>query len=380
MANQKLKRKLVEYISENGKGELTWIELYDKFPFRGKKITKDQKGDSARKAFDNAIKRQNREALSKEIDVNGFELNSMWGNMENPQVSYKRSKGKINTEDLQEIINNLDFKVPPRHTKQLKEKGSQILAWTDQHVGMDAVGNIFKKEWTLKKCYANADELIRKAKKGTHVYLPCLGDFTDGLGGKTARGGHSLPQNMNDKEMFKNGLELLLYVIEGIAKKSNLTVYFLTNSNHPNVTDYNIGLAAQKIVELRHDNVTFHNCEDFITHAAIEGKDYLFSHGYDEGLMSRGFPRFLTGPHIEKIKNYIMFHKLDYPTLMRGDLHQFTDIDYEHFRDIIVPAFSSPSGWISINFFSNNHGGFVEGDFSDPDGVAYKFVRFQEAA
>lgn len=380
MTNSKIKLKFIDYILEEGKGDLGWIDLYNKFPFEGKKISNSKKSDLARHAFNAANKKQNTRELSGEYDTSGMVLNSIWGNMDKPQASFKRVKGKIDKTGLQEILDDLEYRVPPRHTKQLKVKGSQILAWTDQHVGMYAVGNIFKVEWGLKEMYRRADRFISKAIKGTHVHIPCLGDFTDGLGGKTARGGHHLPQNLSDKEMFKYGLELLLYVIEGIAKKSNVTVYFLTNSNHPGVTDFNIGHAAEKIVELRHDNVTFKNCEDFITHAKIEGKDYLFTHGYDEGMQSRGFPRFLGGPHVEKIKNYIMYHKLEYPTLMRGDLHQFTDVDYEHFRDIIVPAFSSPSGWISINFFSNNQGGFVEGDFSDPDGVAYKFVRFKEAA
>jgi len=48
--NDNLKNQLIQYLRKEGKTD-TWVNLYNKFPFRGKNITNKQKSDTVRKLF-----------------------------------------------------------------------------------------------------------------------------------------------------------------------------------------------------------------------------------------------------------------------------------------------------------------------------------------
>lgn len=411
------KEKIIEELLEKGKGDRKWYEIFDMFKVSN--ISNKKKSDKVRGIYNRYVKenkntqsptrqtRQTKKSLSEifpeilgefdsviqdtidkmdyeekveerdEINPNkGLILKSRKQTAKGLWVEeWERPKdAPIEDIDIQEIINSLEFDIPVLNTKKIEPIKEQMISISDVHLGMSSEGNLFKMDWCLEEFYKRLDKVIEEALPNHHITLCVLGDYTDGFEGKTARGGHTLPQNMNDKEMLKHGVEGLVYLLDGIAKKSNVTCYFLTNSNHPGITDFSISYAMENICELRYSNVKFNTCEDFITPVRIVETDYLLTHGYDSEYLGRGLPRFLSPKEIGKIRTMKEHHNLKYPTLLRGDKHEFTDVDYVHFRDIMCPAFSSPSGWISVNFFSKNNGGFLTATYSPKP--SYCFNRF----
>ena len=394
-----IKQQLIDFLLKNGKPK-SWKKTYDLYPFLGKDLNNKKKSDKVRGIYRTLMK----SSLSKDIIISnksilencptvqeilnekkdmkdGLTLKSKWQNAAGVWLeSYKVSEVESKKEEInyQEIINNLDYSIPKLPLQTTKPKNTtRLISITDIHLGMSSEGNIFNKEWCLKEYYKRLDEVIESIEIGEDIVLTVLGDFTDGLDGKTNRGKHKLPQNLNDEEMFEEGLKSLLYLLDRLSAKSNTVLtYFLTNSNHPGVTDHNISVAMENITPLRFSNCKWLTCKEFITPINVSGVDYLLTHGYDSKLMSRNTPRFYSDKEINKFRSIVDYYKLDKPTILRGDLHQFTHVDYDHFQDLLVPAFSSPSGWIAINFFSQNNGGFVTATYQDSV-PSYTFHKFK---
>jgi UDP-2,3-diacylglucosamine pyrophosphatase LpxH len=383
-----IKQELINFLVKHGKPK-SWKKTYDLFPYLGE-ITNKQKSDYVRLLFKNITKMSSDLALTPKESVpndttkvpSNLILKSRWQGPSGDWLESYKNIGIDSQEQkvsLQEIINNLDFKSIPVFKNTFKGEGSnneKLICITDVHLGMSAEGNIFNKKWCLGEYYKRLNEVISKVERGDNVTLTVLGDFTDGLKGRTARGGHKLPQNLSDEEMFAEGLTSLVYLMDALSSISKkVTVYFLINSNHPGVTDHNISKSIEKFHRNRWKNINWVTCGDFITPVEISGHDYLLTHGYDDSLMMRGLPRFYADKEINKLRNITEHYNLNKPTILRGDLHQYTNVDYDYFQDIIVPAFSSPSGWISINFFSRNNGGFLIGTFNEqkPSYTLFKF-------
>ena len=270
-------------------------------------------------------------------------------------------KKKPESLDVESIIKGIDLNSFKKATHGIIETNeTKIYCITDLHIGMSTRGSMYSQEWNKTELYKRLDTLISYIDTSKAIVINQLGDFTDGMRNKTARGGNDLVQNMNDKEQFETGLNAIMYVLKSIAQSGvSVKVNWVTNSNHPYVLDYLIGLAAKRLCAAQWDNVEFNVLEDFISITGQDGHNFALSHGYDEEFMKKGLPLFLSPEHRNRLIKFFAQKRVDNPILLRGDRHQYKDVANDYFRDIVVPAFSPPSGWISVNFMSNNAGGFL---------------------
>jgi len=236
------------------------------------------------------------------------------------------------------------------------------LVITDIHIGMDVNKDgysLYDGEWNEDILFKRLGELVNHTinnKKSNTLIIQDLGDYLDGFDGFTTRGGHKLPQNMDNQGMFDIGLKFKIALID------NLIPYFdkiqfvnICNDNHAGSFGYVVNSAFKAYIELKYpNNIEVINQRKFIDHYIVKNRCFILTHGKDDKSLKFGFKPILDSPQIEKIKNYIDEYKLyQYQVeFSKGDSHQLmfdftssTAFEYQNFG-----AFSPPSDWVKTNF------------------------------
>jgi len=279
---------------------------------------------------------------------------------------------EVNTH-LEDIIQKYIKPIEPRepHIFRINDELEWFdrLVITDVHIGMsvngygdplydgvwDSVELLRRLEITVQHCVNN--------KKSNELYIDDLGDFLDGLGGQTTRGGHPLPQNMNDKEAFDLALKFKLTLIESLLEHYD-TIHLnnITNDNHAGVFGYFAASAVKQILETKYTNVFVNNVKRFIDHYKVDNHTFIISHGKDSEALKFGFKPVLDAKQAEKIDQYCKEHRLydgNFIEFSKGDSHQaiYDDTTSNDFHYYNYPAFSPPSNWVKT-CFKNSKSGF----------------------
>lgn len=234
--------------------------------------------------------------------------------------------------------------------------------FTDVHIGMDVnkdgfslYDGLWNEEQIFKRLEIFVNEIIKNKKSNT-LFLNDLADFLDGWDGETTRGGHKLPQNMDNQKAFDVALLFKIRLVD------NLFLYYdkikfvnICNDNHAGSFGYIVNSAFKTYIELKYpNNIEVINQRKFIDHYIINNRCFILTHGKDEKSLKFGFKPKLDPVQIEKIKNYIDEYKLHNYKIefSKGDSHQLlfdhtssTAFEYQNFG-----AFSPPSDWVKTNF------------------------------
>ena len=239
------------------------------------------------------------------------------------------------------------------------------LVYTDVHIGMEVNQNgysLYDGAWNEKEIEKRLEIMVNHTlinQQSDVLYIHELGDFMDGYNSVTTRGGHELPQNMDNQKAFDVGLQFKVRMIDALI--NNYKEIFCTNicnDNHAGSFGYIVNSAFKSYIELKYSNVKVINQRKFIDHYIVENRCFILTHGKDDKNMRFGFKPHLDSAQIEKIKNYIDEYKLHNYTIefSKGDSHQllldFTSssaFEYQNFG-----AFSPPSDWVKTNFKNTN--------------------------
>ena len=268
-----------------------------------------------------------------------------------------------------------------------KTKGVEFdrLVITDVHVGMDSNKDgysLYDGEWNEEEIFKRLSILvyhtITKQKSDT-LLLHDLGDLMDGYDGFTTRGGHKLPQNMDNQKAFDVALKFKIYMIDELIKYYNkIECINICNDNHGGSFTYITNSAFKSYIELKYpDNVTVINQRKFIDHYIYNNRCFILTHGKDEKSLKFGFKPKLDPIQIEKIKNYIDEYRLHHYDIefSKGDSHQLlldwtssTAFEYQNFG-----AFSVPSDWVKTNF-KNTSSSFVLFNYYDKQKTINPFI------
>lgn len=236
------------------------------------------------------------------------------------------------------------------------------LVYTDVHVGMDVNSDgfsLYEGVWDEDVLNQRLDIMIDwtvKHQKSRVLLIHDLGDFMDGYDAKTTRGGHSLPQNMDNQKAFDVGFAFKCRMIDELARHYDaIRIVNVCNDNHSGSFGYVVNSAVKSYVSVRHPNkVEITNQREFIDHYTIFNRTFILTHGKDGKNMKFGFKPKLDPVQIEKIKNYIDSNELPRTNVefSKGDSHQWlfdltstTSFEYQNFG-----AFSPPSDWVKVNF------------------------------
>lgn len=247
------------------------------------------------------------------------------------------------------------------------------LTYTDVHVAMNVNPDgftLYPGEWNEVELLKRQDEMILwtlNHQNSNRLLIHELGDFMDGYNAETVRGGHSLPQNMDNQTAFDVGLRFKIRLIESlIPHYSKIECVNICDDNHAGSFGYIVNSAFKTYIEYKYpNNVKVINQRKFIDHYFEAPNHYfILTHGKDGKNLKFGFKPILDDKQVNKINEYID-EFIGYKKGMKiefgkGDSHQYifdnstsTRFLYQNF-----PAFSPPSNWVKTNF-KNTMSGFV---------------------
>lgn len=259
------------------------------------------------------------------------------------------------------------------------------LVYTDVHVGMNVNPDGYSlyggawDEFELEKRLEIMVNHTIKHKKSNTLIIKCLGDFMDGYNAMTTRGGHELPQNMDNQKAFDVGLRFKIRLIDSLVPHfENIQCINICDDNHSGSFGYIVNSAFKTYVELKYPNVVeVINQRKFIDHYIIKNRCFILTHGKDGKNLKFGFKPILDAKQIEKIKNYIDENKLHNYKIefSKGDSHQyiFDNSTSKHFQYQNFPAFSPPSQWVQTNF-QNSISGFVHFNYYENQKTTNDFI------
>ncbi len=269
--------------------------------------------------------------------------------------------------------NNIKKVQIPSRTNKTSKKALKVTI-SDDHVGLEPNPNdkgLFKYEYNAKiykKSYDKVFESILK-EYDTHgkfdvIYLDNLGDEQDGWNGYTTRGGHKLPQNMNNTEVFETCLDTKLLLIMRLIESNisnKIVVGKVANDNHSGDMGHIVNLALKKLTDLMftQEIVKVETYTRFLEHRFYGKHCHILTHGKDSDVMFKGLPLQLNDKTINYINNYIKHYNItsEFIHVEKGDLHQIgynkcMDFDYRNFM-----SFAPPSNWVMHNF-GNSYSGY----------------------
>jgi len=231
---------------------------------------------------------------------------------------------KEDGEDVKEIdfLSIFKDKIKPVEVTQLDNfKYTALfdrLVITDIHIGMDVNKDgyaLYAGEWNEKIIFERLEILVKHTiqnKKSDTLIIHDLGDYLDGWDGYTTRGGHKLPQNMDNQQMFDIGLKFKIILVDSLINHFKKIQFInICNDNHAGSFGYIVNSAFKSYIELKYkQGIEVVNQRRFIDHYIVENRCFILTHGKDDKSLKFGFKPILDAKQIEKIKNYIDEHKL----------------------------------------------------------------------
>lgn len=311
---------------------------------------------------------------TNELDVPNTSVKHMWLKtkqssifVKNPEYIEPQTEVELEKEiDFTNIFKDLVVPIKlPKIESKLDLSIFDRLVYTDVHVGMEVNQNgysLYDGAWNEAELNKRLETMVAQTlinKQSDTLIIHELGDFMDGYDAVTTRGGHSLPQNMDNQKAFDVGLSFKIRLIDALIPYYNkIECINICNDNHAGSFGYIVNSAFKAYIELKYENVKVVNQRKFIDHYIVENRCFILTHGKDDKNMKFGFKPHLDAVQIEKIKNYIDEYKLHYFTIefSKGDSHQLlldftssSSFEYQNFG-----AFSPPSDWVKTNFKNTN--------------------------
>lgn len=278
------------------------------------------------------------------------------------------------TEDTDIDFNSVfDYIKPVKVEKQNPKIGLfDRVVYTDVHIGMtpnkdgfSLYGGKWNEDEINERLQAFVNKIIKEQKSNT-LYLDELGDFMDGWDGLTTRGGHSLPQNMDNQKAYDVALSFKIRLIDELIKHyDKIVCNNICNDNHAGAFGYVVNSAFKTVMKYKYPkNIEVNNIRHFISHYKVGKYVFILTHGKDDKALKFGFKPVLDAKQIEKISDYIDEHFLNEKGAViefsKGDSHQylFDNTTSDKFNYYNYPAFSPASEWVQTNF-KKGKSGFV---------------------
>jgi len=270
-----------------------------------------------------------------------------------------------NVKDI-DFLNIFKDKIKPIETTYIRNEQDNAdfdrLVYTDVHIGMNVnpdgyslYGGLWDENELDKRLKDVVNHVVANAKS-SYLLIHELGDFLDGWDGLTTRGGHSLPQNMDNQKAFDVALKFKIKMIDSLIPFYNfIKCVNICNDNHAGSFGYVVNSAFKTYIDLKYSGkVEVINQRRFIDHYFERKICFILTHGKDDKSLKFGFKPILDAKQIEKIKNYIDENKLHGYKIefSKGDSHQlmFDSSTSKHFEYQNFGAFSPPSNWVQTNF------------------------------
>jgi len=318
------------------------------------------------------------------IDKDKWKLSSYWNKQHKDLkgIDYwvisamvsKKKENELSIDDVNNIINNIfvNVKCEPKKVKldidkKIVDNKKALFVYTsDKHIAAYVSTNeavyennynhrVFK--YRMLNVLYEIQYLYKLYGKFSDIYIVDLGDRMDGMNAQTTRGGHKLPQNMNDKEAFETAITTEKEFYDMLFNYEYASHYHIISnacSNHGGVFDYIVSRTLELYVNTKYPDVKTSIQEKFIDHIQYGKHVFLLTHGKDTEDMKHGLPLHLNDKTENYLNKYLMHNKIDvsdnYVSVIKGDLHKNTSELTYGFRYKNVLSLFGGSKWIGTNF------------------------------
>lgn len=282
---------------------------------------------------------------------------------ENLSTEHKIKEFDLEAKKLYEHIS----KLTPKKTEGI----DAVFQITDLHVGMNPNkdGNsIWNTSWTKDDIIDCALEIVRiihecedECGGFSSITLALTGDIVDGYNAETTRGGHKLPQLMNNIEQERVALLFFECIIQGVKDLAPVSIKAVSNSNHGGHFEHLVLNHLKSLCKWKHGiEMELTNKMAMATTIGQTRKPLVLMHGKDQEFATRPF-----APYIEDKDDYKVEAIIDAlgvknpvlkPIVMKGDSHIFCDQEKKNFYWISGGACSPDSDWCKMNFFNPKAG------------------------
>lgn len=284
------------------------------------------------------------------------------------------SDERTSDERLEDLERALAEKYPnPLEIKTKVVAGSKIIIVniTDLHVGMNPNkdGNsIWDASWNRDDIMNAANNILTRtlniirANSGcAMVVINLNGDLVDGFNKLTTRGGHQLPQTMNNIQQNDVCIEFLSRIVEGFKKMApKVFVKANSNSNHGGEFEHVILDHFRSIAKYKYD-VEVELTNKLALGYLLPGtnKPIIIMHGKDQEFQARPLPSHIEDKDdykVEAIINAVHKKTLLKPIVFKGDSHIFNHQDKKNYQWVACAACSPDSDWAKNNFYNDGKG------------------------
>ena len=275
--------------------------------------------------------------------------------LENVELKRKLEEGiHIELDGLN--LTNLTKYVP----KKSCGKQDIIIYLSDMHIGayvssLSIYSNPYDKAEVERRLRLITDELFRlNALYGgfNNIYVCNLGDSLDGYNGQTTRGGHSLPQNMCNKEQIHTFIECMVEFFDTLNHMNYNKMKYICvgESNHDGDFGYAANVALEAI--LTHKGVDCTIFDKFIGEFKVGDTTFVLCHGKDNKDMFKNLPLTLDVKTENFINEYLDNKQIfgNKVVFVKGDLHQSATTYGRRFTYKSVGSLFGSSEWIHKNF------------------------------
>lgn len=242
----------------------------------------------------------------------------------------------------------------------------------DKHIGAETkINSMLPNEYNAKEFADRMSKVAREVCRLSKLYplneivLVDLGDAVDGYDGKTTRGGHNLPQNMTNREVYQTFLKVHLDFVGTIVdySKCNQVSYITVGeSNHGGDFEWICNKSLETVINLKYPTVKTHIGNKFVEHYIYGDHCFILCHGKDIEDMKYPLSKRLDAKTELWIKSYVDQMGITCPNVhfIKGDLH-LASTEYSSFlRYKNCLSIYGSSKWVQTNFMKNTKGVSVD--------------------
>lgn len=326
--------------------------------------------NKCRKAL-SKIKKELRYPKEKGKDEN-LVLKSKWQAQTKEGIVWMESYRNVDTdpepltaEDWKDIFKESGGIKPVLLKHNTLQKKRTLIVWSsDKHIGAMIPSDALYKhqynahifDYRMVKIYNKIIKYYQLYGKFDKIIFADLGDSMDGWFGKTTRGGHDLPQNLNNKEAARVHFFTHRKVFNNIIQSdmaNKVIIWNVTNDNHSGDFGWMANFGLQQYGTLAWPDVEFVNQEEFLGHFELYDRAYITSHGKDKKNRFKGLPLYLDDKTETFLMDYVLYHGLANKKIhvRKGDLHQnVLDCSRKKMSYFNVGSTFGPSDWTMDNF------------------------------
>ena len=272
-----------------------------------------------------------------------------------------KEKGAFDKKAIVDLIKstNKDYKELPVEINCTNPDYPVLIIWlSDLHIGAyNAKYNSFVQlpNYDKKEIESRLAKIVSTFAGQSYgaVYVVNLGDSIDGFNKETTRGGHELPEVMDNKEISETFIECMMEFFKSLKSNvisSSFNYLCIGESNHGGDFEW----LNQKLLAsyLANEDIQSYISNYPIDNFVIGKHSFLYAHGKDNGCQTRQFPLTLNPATELYFANYIAETGIrnEHIYVVKGDLHNYAYTTGKQFDYISVGSMYGSSNYIVANF------------------------------